>query len=327
MKAIRIILFCCALPLVVFSQRQPADTAHSPHIISPQQIPLLRPWLHTQNAAGLQLSNVPTAGYTAFGALLENGDFKKSQQAADDRQFGFHSSRYQRLKKGVIYGSFNYIQQWSNQVNWSDVLDPYRGTPYIIADSIGGNWKKQRYDLELKAATAPLLGERMVLGAGIKYSVFTGARQNDPRPLNNAGELTLTPSLVYRLGKNQQLGINGVYGFYKEDISFELKNTNVTHSLYKLLGLGQVTSPPSILATAASRYYKGKKYGAALQYNIGSENWQWLTEAAYTTYTEQVTDGSGIPLLSGTYKRKDYQLFSVFQYTPGASGASGNDAV
>ncbi|SEW43198.1 hypothetical protein SAMN04488122_3187 [Chitinophaga arvensicola] len=297
-------------PAAVAQSTQPVQTP-----VAPEQVPLLRPWLQTQNAAGLQWSDVPAAGYTAFGTQQENGDFKKSQQPESDRQLLFHSSRYQPLKKGVLYGSFNYIQQWSGQVHWSDVLNPYRGTPYIMADSIGGDWKKQRYDLELKAATARLANNKLVLGAGVRYSVYTGARQNDPRPLNNAGELTLTPSLVYQLGKRQQIGLSGLYGFYKEDISFELKNTNVTHSLYKLLGLGQVSSPPSILAVSASRYYNGKKYGGALQYSISGQHWQWLTEASYASYTEKVTDGSGIPLLSGTWKKKDYQLRSVWQYT------------
>jgi len=304
-------------PAAVAQSTQPVQTPAVAIPVLPEQVPLLRPWLHTQNAAGLQWSNVPATGYTALGTRIENGDFKKAQQPESDRQLVFHSSRYQPLKKGVLYGSFNYTQQWSGQVHWTDVLNPYRGTPYIMADSIGGDWKKQRYDLELKAATARLAREKLILGAGVRYSVYTGARQNDPRPLNNAGELTLTPSLVYQIGKRQQIGINGLYGFYKEDLSMELKNTNVTHSLYKLLGLGQVSSPPSILATAAGRYYNGKKYGGALQYSISGKQWQWLTEATYASYTEKVTDGSGIPLLSGTWKKKDYQLQSIWQYTPG----------
>ncbi|RFS26575.1 hypothetical protein DVR12_01960 [Chitinophaga silvatica] len=285
--------------------------------MQPQQVTLLKPWLQTENASGLKLSNVPVAGYTYLGANLENGDFKKSQQPEKDKQFMFHSSRYQPLKGGVIYGSFNYAQQYSDNVRWNDLLNPYRGTPYNMVDSIGGNWKKQLFDMEVKAATGLLAHEKLVLGAGLQYSVGTGARQNDPRPLNNSGDFNIKPSLIYLLGKKHQIGINGLYGFYNETVSFEVKNTTVTHSLYKLLGLGQYASPPTILSTSANRNYNGKRYGGAFQYNLQVNRWQWLTEVAYTSYEENVTDGSGLPVAGGTYKRQEYGGTSTWLYTPG----------
>lgn len=309
MKHIRIILCCCVLSTAAWAQdRQP---------IQPQQVTLLRPWLQTQNASGLKLSDIPVAGYTYLGGRMEDGTFKKSQQPETDQQLLFHSSRYQPLKGGVIYGSFNYTQQNSRNVYWNDLLDPYRGTPYNIVDSIGGNWKKQQFDMEVKAATGLLAHDKLILGAGLKYSVGTGARQNDPRPLNNAGDFHIRPSLIYLLGKRHQVGINGLYGFFNESVSFEVKNLMYNHNLYKLLGLGQYASPPTILSGNASRNYNAKRYGGALQYNYQGNKWQWLTEVAYTNYVENVTDGSGLPLAGGTYKRQEYGGSSTWQYTPG----------
>ena len=290
-QAVTIMLLCAGLP--AYGQ-QVADTVYRV-----DRVDRNRPWLHTTNAAGLGESALPAAGQTWLGGHFVQGDFRRVQQPESTRELLFFSEGYHPVQKGVVYGSFQYKQQEDLNIQLNDVMDPYRGTPYLLADSIGGDWKKQSYSLQLKAASGPLLHQQLRAGLGIDYKLATGARQNDPRPLNNVNDLQLFPGLTWQLYPAHTIGLNGYFGAFQESVSLQNKNTNRTQLLYKLLGMGQY-EVPTILSVSASRYYKGKRYGGDVQYHYQSKSVQVLVAAGYRSYKEEVTDGSVTPLKGGT---------------------------
>lgn len=260
----------------------------------------VKQWLQTKNAAGLGSTVLPDSGQTWLGGNVIQGDFRRAQQAESSRQLLFFSDGFHALKKGMVYGSFQFTQQQDVNVQFSDVMDPYRGTPYLIADSVGGDWKKQMYNMQLSAASGPLLKERIRLGIGVKYKVATGARQNDPRPLNDVNELGVMPGLTWQISKKHTLGVNGFYGTYKESIQLENKNTGRSQYLYKLLGLGQYELP-TIMSVSATRYYNGTKYGGDVQYHYQHHKLEAMLTAGYRDYKEVTTDGTTSPLKGGTF--------------------------
>lgn len=274
-------------------------------------------WLQTNNAAGMQLDSLISLGRTELSLSNLQGDFKLVQQPEKRRQLYFGSERFQPIGKALFYGSFSYTQQWDKNIRLSDVLDPYRGTPYLLADSIGGDWRKQLYSLKVKAATPQLFGNNLTLGLTASLNVGTGARQNDPRPLTTANEFGLAPSLTLRLNTKNHIGMSGWYGRYREELSLEVKNTSVNHYLYKFLGMGQYDLP-GIFSVGASRTYNGNAYGGDAQYQYHNNGLKWLTTISYRTYKEQVSDGSTVPRKAGTWEQETYGLNSILKFQKGS---------
>lgn len=277
-----------------------------------QNLTLRNPWLLTPNAAGLKDGVVPAIGSTYIGTHQEQGDFKRPQQALTKQSYLFHSERYQPVKNGVFYGSFRFEQQKEEAVHWNDVMDPYRGTPYVLADSLGGDWKKQVFQLNLKAASAKI-ANRLSLGAGVVYNLSTGARQNDPRPLNYVNELDFKPALLFEISGIHAAGLTGTYGFYKEEVSLLNNKSELLQKVFKLKGLA-VHDAPSLFSSSFTRLYDGTKKGAELQYAFtksGDQNFKWLSSFGFQDYTEDVRDGVTKPTNGGRYKQTTYHLTSI----------------
>lgn len=308
----KIVVLVCAVLLLAKTDLKAQDKKHDSLLVTSAYISLLSyraPWQQVSNAAGLWQDSLVLFGRTTLGYKQEDGPFKMAQEPKRTSQFNFGTERYQKIGGMLFYGKVSYIQQWDKELNYSDVLDPYRGTPYILADSIGGAWQKQLYALQVKVASPAMLGHRLVLGLGATLNVGTGARQNDPRPLSTNDEITLTPGLTWQLNQASLIGINGLYSRYREEVSLVVKNSNINHYLYKSLGLGQLELPTTF-TTGASRVYNGNKLGGDIQYQWHWDGINWLTSLGYRSYQEKVADGTSVPRKSGTWKQQSYQFNS-----------------
>lgn len=308
----KIVVLICSILLLAKADLKAQDKKNDSLMVTPAYISLLgylAQWQKGSNAAGLWQDSLVLFGRTTLGYKQEDGTFKMAQEPERMSQFNFGTERYQKIGGMLFYGKVSYIQQWDKKVNYSNVLDPYRGTPYILADSIGGAWQKQLYALQVKAASPAMLGHRLVLGLGAVLNVGTGARQNDPRPLSTNDEIIITPGLTWRLNQAGLVGINGLYGRYREEVSLVVKNSNINHYLYKSLGLGQLELPTTF-TTGASRVYNGNKLGGDIQYQWHQDGISWLTSLGYRSYQEKVADGTSVPRKSGTWKQQTYQFKS-----------------
>ncbi len=272
------------------------------------------PWLQTSNAAAVNQLDRLAYGRTYAGYAYTGGGYHRPQEASTDKQLQFRSERYQPLGKAGFYGLFEYRQDWANNIQWSDVLDPFRGSPYLLADSVGGDWKKQFFHLEAKAATAPLANGKLTPGLGISYQANTGARQNDPRPLSYVNQLDLSPSAIYQINSRQQAGLSGHYGYFKEDIDIELRRNDRIYGIYKLKGLGMHNTPEPT-SSGASRGYSGRSWGGEAQYRLeASSGAAFLSSLSYGTYLENTRDGITSPRNGGQYKRQSIQFNNSLQW-------------
>ena len=305
MKICRLVLIALALSCSSLkAQQAPLDTSVLlPHYVT--LLPYQAAWRNSDNAAGLFKDSLLLFGKTTLNYQHINGKYKLAQQAINNQQLNFETDRYLKLGKGLFYGRFSYTQQWEKELKLSDVLDPYRGTPYLWADSIGGDWKKQLYALQLKVSSPALLNEKLHLGLSADLNVATGARQNDPRPLSTNNQIKIYPATIWNITPHHSLGLNALYERYREDISLETKNTNYNHRLYRFLGLGQLELPTTF-TTSASRVYEGSQWGGNIQYQFKRKNIDWLSNIGYKSGDEEVAEGSSIPRKSGTWKQASY---------------------
>ncbi|WEK33659.1 MAG: hypothetical protein P0Y53_14295 [Candidatus Pseudobacter hemicellulosilyticus] len=278
-------------------------------------LPFRNPWINSHNAAGLATLPVPGLGRTYAGAGYEDGSLKRAQQPGSSTLLQFASERYQQLQTASLYGRFSFQQVWDKDVRMNAVLDPYRRNPYVLGDSLGGDWKKQHYELELKAAVPLNKDNSFIAGAGVLYKAGTGARQNDPRPLTNVNDMALSPSLLWKLHNNWTIGVNGQFDFYKEEISVTTSNPQDMHYVYRLAGLGNYYQE---IMTGYTRYYKGSTMGGGMQLQWEREGLQVLLDGGFAYRKEDAQDGVTIPRIMGRFSERQARLSGTVNYLAGS---------
>ena len=264
----------------------------------------------------LHITPFEAIGATEFGGKFASGDLHRAQEPDKSSQLSFGSQRYQKLDKAKIFGSFGFRQQWEEGIILTESLNPYRGNPYIAGDSMPGDWNKQWYDLKLIVSSAPLLNDRLFLGAGINYSVGSGARQEDPRPLGLSKDMDLEPSALWKINDRNIVGIKGHFNFFNEDVSLEVKNPNTNHNLYKMRGPVEIFNPQRMTYTSSlNRNYKGNTAGASLQYVYRNDQLLGVISAGLHSRTEDVRDGVSNPLKAGRLEEILYKADILIQKT------------
>lgn len=271
--------------------------------------------LQSQNAALLQQVETPNIGETAIRYSIADGDFKHPLLPAQSHYFGFSSSRFQELKGWKLYGKFDLQTGTEKSVAHTAQLDPLRLNPYLLMDSLQGDWNKQRYGIAVNVAS-PFFKDRIAVGLGLKYNVHTGARQRDPRSENTQNALELRPAVAYKLNERHTLGAFGNYQHFVEDLRLSNIDNKASHNLYKLIGLGEyVGSAPFMMTVEMGRRYTGQQFGGGLNYSYQYAGFNSHVEAYYNKHKEEATDGSTHPQNAGEHRYTVYGLQLNLSYT------------
>lgn len=265
--------------------------------------------LSSSNAALLVTNDVQNVGESNLYYNSVKGTFKHPLIAEKSDFGGFATARYQRINNWKLYGKFGLSFGKDKDVKHTTQLNPLRLNPYIIADSLAGDWNKQHYNVEGKISS-PIVREQFVFGIGLKYNVATGARQRDPRPLNTSNTVVLAPSMTYLINEINAIGLNVLYSHFVEDFSLENKNTTTVHNLYKLIGVGEYigSSPLFISSGSLTRRYTGNQYGGALQYVYKGEGNRLFLEGFIQVNKENAIDGTIYPQQAGQHAYLHYGL-------------------
>lgn len=299
-----------ASPIVLIAQSEERAIQDSlkPSILEASE--LYTPLLYTDNTAALWSLPLTQLGQSQATFQSTRSNFRRPQEAHANQALHLITERYQRSNQALWYGKFAFAQGRDKEINWSSMLNPYRGTPYILADSIGGDWKKQHYTLEAKVASRPIWKERLHVGFNLRYELATGAKQIDPRPLSNTNTLTLGPSLLWHVNNQHQLGLSTQYQSFREYINIEIRQPNTSHNLYRFKGL-TIHDHPIPTTSGHSRRYNGNELTGALQHQVNFNSIITLSSAVgYAQYDESTIDGSATPVPSGDYTRKKMYITS-----------------
>lgn len=228
-------------------------------------------WFNTNNAAGLGI--IPLTDYSEVSAryIFDKGNYKLQQEGDSENDIQFNANGALRLGETSLWGNFTFSNITTKDSRFNTMLfDPSRDMPYYVADPVSSEWKKQLYDLSLKASS-PLLWDRLGLGCELDYTSKTGAKQNDPRSTSYYYSVSARPSLIYKINDRNYFGINGVYENMFERIVPTNSNSQQDQQIFIMRGLGNF-SPGVIggLGGIGTFYYKSNKVGAAVQYGYHS---------------------------------------------------------
>ena len=238
-------------------------------------------WFHSANAAGLSIDPLARYNDLSFGYSLGRGDFRL-QPEGNTNSLDIATSGATSLGRGQVWGSFNYRNLSAKDTRFNTMtLNLEDDLPFIVSDANVSPWKKQRYDMSMKAAT-PLLGDLAALGISANYFTESGAKQVDPRCTDYEYGITAEPSVVFQFG-GHTIGLTGTYrngGVREVPVN---SNSQQDQVAYILRGLGNYTDAVvGSLSGISTFYYKRNLYGGALQYGFGGRGLKLLAEGGYS---------------------------------------------
>lgn len=252
-------------------------------------------WQKSSNAAGLQLDN-PT-DYTEIGITYESykGNFHRPQEGEKGNSINFNTEGAVYVGKVYAWGKFNYDRKTIQDANFNaSILDPFRGMPYMVADTNRSEWRKQVYDMAFKVAT-PKYFDKLSLGIEGGYKAISGGKQRDPRSENYFYSFQIKPGVVYSVNEQHHIGANFDYYNLKESSGMSLENTYVDQIYYEMYGLGMSKKG---IGRGRTTDYQGNSLGGGFQYSYKGA----ISLLLSTDYTHKVED----VILSKPVDQKEY---------------------
>lgn len=301
-----IIASVLALSTILIAQAQGSKSTIYPTVLEINQAKAT--WFNSNNAAGMILTPLSDFGTLSVGYDMKVGSYRQ-QQEGDLKTLDIHTSGSSPLGRARVWGEFSYqnITQENTKFNTLRLtLDP--DMPYILADSRLSYFKKQVYDMTVKAAT-PLLWDLVAFGATANYFTKSGAKQIDPRSDSYEYGIEVKPSVVFAFG-DHSAGLTFMYKNAFDRYSPLNSNSQQDQPAFNLRGVGTyVDAVVGSFGGLGTYYYKTNRLGGALQYGYQGSNIKVLAEG---NYAYQVIDVFHTPA-------KPFRMGSTIQQVMGGN--------
>lgn len=243
------------------------------------------------NASDMEFSSTDGGhgyGQASIGADFQSGNFHKAQDAENKTGVFFNADGERQVGIFHLKGNFSFRESFENGVKYASTFDPLRSMPYMIADSTGGNWQKQHYDMWADIS-APIVKGWLNGGLGVDIEVGRGAKKVDPRPQTGMCRIELKPSLTVNCTKGFSISAGFIYSLYRETSNLILYDSSVPQKLYLLKGLGQYTYEV-FNSTERERKYEGNTLGGALDLRYTGKHATGNMYLEYRNGLEKVSD-------------------------------------
>ena len=299
MKKIYLLLSLIGLSVASVASAQNSSVVREPEI----EMNLTRSlWFNSSNVAGMSITPLNRYSIVDFGYKGENGDFKMSQQGEKESVVGFNTNGSTTVGKTYLWGNFDYKNIVEDGTKYiTNLYDPQREMPYYVADGVESKFKKQSYDLGVKAAFPQLWGF-VTPGCELQYNTNTGAKQRDPRSVTYYLTVKAAPSLLFEISDNHHVGVAANYEYLYERSTFNRSDTEIDCPVYIMRGLGNYTAGVvSGSVGVGTFFYKGNKIGGSIQYGYNSGDgmaalldagYSYKVEDAFQTPTKKQNMGS-----------------------------------
>lgn len=199
------------------------------------------------------------------GSYAKNNKPNLLQQGEGLRTFSVNTFTYTVLSPNTkVWGTASYENRERFDVKFNNTSDWELLSPYVTADSVGGDMKSETYSFsggyghQIKKYT---------LAATLAYRAMNEFRDVDPRPKNVVSDLGVSLG-VSRSFALHRIGFSFNAGKYKQTSSIKTFSELGGAPQYHLTGLGQEYS--RFAGTFPNTFYDGFSYGATL--NLIPEN-------------------------------------------------------
>ncbi len=291
-----------------------SDSLQKVSLHSFELVKLQNLWLNSSNPAAFSQMGDLLPGILNANYLIEDGQYKRVQQGEKLNQFNFNTLSYAKVKNFNVYGGFNYERGNEKGLDFSDVNNPFRVTPYHLIDTVGND----NYDREFFSVAAGMstpMGDKLIIGMGLDFKVGLSVQDIDPRPLNKVFHMTVSPGLIYDMGKFK-LGFNLLYKYYNEEIEVSIIRENTNAAFFSTHGLGLAIAHES---ENFNRLQKRNTRGFDFQLAYSKANFKSIFGSKLLFYKELNGDGRKASSASWSSMKEDSKLkgiqFDLYNYT------------
>ncbi|MGL5682197.1 MAG: DUF6850 family outer membrane beta-barrel protein [Marinifilaceae bacterium] len=241
-------------------------------------------WAMSDNAAGLVFNDVSSFSDARISYGIDYGSLRNYDEAKRQNQVGIGTYSYQRLKKGYIYGSFDYNNKMRHDVAWNYMLSPY-STAFPLCDSVPGKQTTETY--LLNGAFAYSLSKNVSLGLSIDYKVADNVKDKDVRNHNTLMDFDIRPGLLFG-GRNIKVGVNAIYSKRSELINARVYGSGSTYVCYDYNYLWYYTPQKISSGGSMMREYTDNSYGGAAQLELVNNRTKWFTQLSVVSEKQKV---------------------------------------
>ena len=164
--------------------------------------------------------------------------------------------------KGIYSGAALWETGVNKGVRWTNVRDAELLYPYLVADSLGGDYHHERYGLEGSWA---MYAGKGIYGLRVGYLGEMAYRLRDPRPKNTVSELTLNPGAMW-MSDDHYWGAFVKYVFYRQHLTTKIEEPYRKDMFYVLTGMGLYDYYFSAIGQSFARYYRSHEYQGGVQF-------------------------------------------------------------
>ncbi len=297
-----------------------------------EDLPFFAVWYGTTNPASLSTFTMQTVNLARAGYSYKNEDIRLYNQPSEASSFYAETQGYLEMGDLSFFGAFGYHNNRYQDVIYNSTLMFNTLNPYIVGDTVPDTQMKEGFELSGKASLK--MTSRLSVAIGADYYTAVGAKQKDPRNMNNIATLRITPGVIYDLGKFK-VGLNGSIYSSSNEISFSVEG-NWKRDLFILQGLGYYKVEPDL--TSYSELYAGSGYSGGMQASYEAGNVSNIAEIRYVYLKEEVRSGSSYRVIDGISTTNSIVFSDLLRITRGRvnhlyslggtfSGLSGDEVV
>ena len=232
------------------------------------------------NAAGMTIDQTVHGNEVAVAYDHSSGDFKRLFTGDSETKYAFVTQGGSKVGGSYLWGGFGYGRINRTGTLWNaNLTDPYRETPYYMADPHLSDWKIDSYDLQMKISFPFLFGDKLAFGASVDYLAERGEKTIYPTATNSFHTIDFKPGLVYRLSPSLFVGLSGEY--------FNLYEANTPNRgvldepVRQMRGLGFSMLDVVANFTLQQTYMQKELWGGELQLGAQHEKSRLLLAAGY----------------------------------------------
>lgn len=201
---------------------------------------------------------------------------------------------YTKYKSSTLWGGARYTNGRTGDVVWCETSDADMLYPYLSADSVGGDLKREVYSFA--GGYADHRG-RWAWGCELAYEAKLEYRGRDPRPRNVCGTLDAAVGVGYRLLPLYWLNLGLQLRKYKQSNDIEFKSEMGSDKIFHLTG--PVESYQRFDGAADAARYDGYRYGLNLSLYPSSRQGMFANVSlSRFTYDCILTDLNRLPMAS-----------------------------
>lgn len=184
------------------------------------------------------MSGYGNDSFSEFG-IGYNAEHKKvyrQQLGNGNKGLTVNAGSFQKLRSNrYVWGTAGYESLKTDLVRWNETLDYERISPYIVADSVGGQLKTERYHF---AGGYLQKINRWSVAGEVSYLAQMGYRARDPRMKSTTSDLKIKAGVSYNVFRKYDVGLFGEFNKYTQNTSITFQSALGRAYTYQMTGLG-----------------------------------------------------------------------------------------